>query len=83
MLVKPTATQTDDKDRVRMVELRKQGWTDRAMAQRIGCSVWTVIRWVKAFARGGWDAWAYPSCAPKTSHPLPTPEAVRQRIREI
>ncbi|HXF68810.1 MAG TPA: hypothetical protein VNK89_03300 [Thermoflexus sp.] len=42
-----------------------------------------MIHWMKAFARGGWDALAYKSCAPKTPHPLPTPEAVRRRIRKI
>ncbi|MFN3930098.1 MAG: helix-turn-helix domain-containing protein, partial [Thermoflexus sp.] len=82
-MVKPTATQTAYEDRVRMVELRQQGWTYRAIAERIGCSVWTVMRWVKAFQRGGWKALAYKSCAPKTPHPLTTPETVRQRIRAI
>ena len=83
ILMKPTSSQTSYEDRVRMVQLRKQGLSYPEIARRIGCSLWTVRRWVKAFERGGWEALAYKSCALKTPHPLRTPEAIRQRIREI
>lgn len=66
-----------------MVRLRHQGLSDTEIARRMGYRPWTVRRWVKAFEGGGWEALAVKSCAPQTPHPQTTPEAVRQRIREI
>jgi len=77
---KPTRSETELADRQRMVALADQGWTYAAIAAAIGCSVWTVGRWVRAARRSGPAALAYKSRRPTTPHPLTTPPAIQERI---
>ncbi len=77
---KPTRSETEVAERQRMVALADQGWTYAAIAAAIGCSVWTVGRWVRAARRSGPAALVYKSRRPTTPHPLTTPPAIQARI---
>jgi transposase len=80
---KPTGRETTVEQREAMVRLRAQGASYAAIAARVGCSAWTVGRWVRAYAAGGEPALAYRSRRPRTPHPRTTPVAVQERIRAI
>jgi transposase-like protein len=80
---KPTSSETSRAQRAQMVTLHAQGWSYDAIAADLGCSKWTVGRWVRAHQRGGDDALRYHSRRPQTPHPLTTPVLVQERIRAI
>ena len=80
---KPTSSETSRTQRAQMVTLHGQGLTYDAIATQLGCSRWTVGRWVRAHRRGGAAALAYHSRRPHTPHPLTTSPTVRARIRAI
>jgi transposase len=80
---KPTSSETSVAQRQQMVALAAQGWSYAAIAADLGCSTWTVGRWVRAHRRGGDDALTYHSRRPLTSHPLTTSAAVQAEIRTI
>jgi transposase-like protein len=40
-------------ERLRMVDLAQQGWTDAQIAQHMGCSRWTVRQWRRTFNQHG------------------------------
>jgi transposase len=63
--------------------LQQQGWRYDEIAAHLGCSRWTVGRWVRVFRQGGEPALTYPSRRPQTPHPLTTPPPVQARIRAI
>jgi transposase len=80
---KPTRSETAQDERMRMVRLHAEGQSYAAIAAQLGCSAWTVGRWVRAHAAGGPAALAYRSRRPTTPHPRTTPPAVQERIRAI
>lgn len=82
---KPTRSETSVPQRQEMVGLHTQGWTYAAIAAHLGCSRWTVGRWVRAHAAGGPAALAYHDRRPRTPHPHPqtTPLVVRDRMRLV
>jgi transposase len=80
---KPTSSETSLEQRHAMVRLHAQGWPYDAIAAQLGCSRWTVGRWVRAHAAGGDPALVYHDRRPRTPHPQTTPPAVQARIRAI
>lgn len=80
---KPTSSETSLAQRHEMVPLHQQGWTYAAVSAHLGCSRWTVGRWVRAHAAGGAAALTYHDRRPHTPHPLTTPPAVQHRIRTL
>ena len=80
---RPTTGETTAEQRRLMVRLYAQGASYGAIAEQLGCSRWTVGRWVRAAAAGGEAALAYRSRRPLTPHPQTTPPAVQARIRAI
>jgi transposase len=80
---KPTGRETTQDERATMVRLRAEGRGYDAIAAQVGCSAWTVGRWVRAHAAGGPAALAYRSRRPTTAHPQTTAPAVQERIRAI
>ncbi|MGH2534541.1 MAG: helix-turn-helix domain-containing protein [Thermomicrobiales bacterium] len=80
---KPTSSETALAQRQQMVQLHHTGWTYAAIAAHLGCSRWTVGRWVRAHAAGGDAALAYHDRRPHTPHPQTTPLAVQEQIRTI
>ncbi|MGA7672781.1 MAG: helix-turn-helix domain-containing protein [Nitrolancea sp.] len=80
---KPTRSETDVAARQQMVAWAEQGWTYAAIAAALGCSLWTVGRWIRAARRGGDAALGYKSRRPHTPHPLTTSVAIQERIRAI
>lgn len=80
---KPTSSETSVEQRRMMVRLHQQGWSYAAIAVHLGCSCWTIGRWVRAHAAGGDAALAYHARRPHTPHPQTTAPAVQTRIRTI
>jgi len=80
---KPTSGETSIEQRQQMVRWHAQGDSYAVIAARLGCSRWTVGRWVRAAARGGEAALGYRSRRPHTPHPHTTPAAIQARIRAI
>jgi transposase len=80
---KPTGGETSIAQRQQMVVLHQQGWPYDRVAAHLGCSRWTVGRWVRAHARGGAAALAYHGRRPSAPHPQTTPPAVQDRIRTL
>ena len=79
----PTGRETDRTQRQTMVTLHQQGWTYAAIATHLGCSRWTVGRWVRAVARGGEAALAPHSRRPHHPHPQTTSAHLQERIAAV
>lgn len=70
-------------ERQQLIALHQEHFSYAEIAQRIGCSRWTVGRWVRAWKRDGPSGLAVRSHRPHTGHPLTTPVWVQERIRAI
>jgi transposase len=78
-----TGSETSVAQRQQMVRWHQHGWTYATIAAHLGCSRWTVGRWVRAHARGGDTALVSPGHRPHTPHPQLTAPTVQARIRTI
>lgn len=79
----PTRSETMLAQRQTIIRLHQEGLSYAAIAVRVGCSLWTVGRWVREWQRDGPAALQYKSRRPRTPHPQTTPVAVQERIRTI
>jgi transposase len=82
-LVKPTVSETSLEQRHLMVRLKAQGHTYAQIATALGCSPWTVRRWVQAARRVGEAGLAYKSRHPHRPHPQTTPPDLVARIQAL
>jgi transposase len=80
---KPTSSETSIAQRAQMVALRGQGWSYAAIARHLGCSPWTVGRWIRAHAADGSTALAYHARRPHTAHPQMVAPACQAQIQAI
>lgn len=70
-------------ERQQIITWHQERCTYAEIADRIGCSRWTVGRWVRAWRREGPSRLAPRSHRPHTVHPQTTPVRVQDRIRAI
>ncbi len=82
-LSQPTSSETLLAQRRLMVHLTEQGWSHQAIAEHLGVSRRTVLRWVGRYRAAGPVGLAYRPRRPRTPHPQTTPATVRARIRAI
>jgi transposase len=75
--------ETTIEQRQQMVRWHAQGSSYAVIASHLGCSRWTVGRWVRAAARGGEAALGSRSHRPRTPHPQTTPVVVQTQIQAI
>ena len=80
---KPTSTESSLDARRLMVALSREGQPYAVIAARLGVSVWTVGRWVRAERRAGAAGLAYRDRRPRTPHPRTSPPAVQARIAAV
>lgn len=80
---KPTSSETSMEQRRQMVALHAQGLSYPAIADQLGCSRWTVGRWVRAAAAGGAAALNYHSRRPHTPHPQTMAASVQTQLRAL
>lgn len=81
--VKPTSSESSVEQRRLIVQLHQQGWTYPAIADDLGVSRWTVMRWVQRYRQDGERGLAYRPRRPGAEHPQTTPAGVRERIRAL
>jgi transposase len=70
-------------ERHQIIALHQERYGYAEIADRIGCSRWTVGRWVRTWKRDGPSGLESGSHRPHTVHPLTTPVRVQARIRAI
>jgi transposase len=80
---KPTWSESSIEQRQEIIRLHQSGLTYAAIAEQVGCSLWTVGRWVRAWQRAGEAGLAYKSRRPTSRHPQTTAGTIQDRIRTI
>lgn len=67
-------------ERVRINELAQAGYTDREIAQQIGCSLWTVRKWRRRFRDQGRQALASEMGRPAAGFLSTYPAVIRETL---
>lgn len=79
----PSETATTLAQRQRIIQLHQAQFSYAEIAERVGCSRWTVGRWVRAWKRDGPSRLEPRSHRPHGVHPQTTPIQIQARIRAI
>lgn len=66
-----------------IIQFQQAGLTYAQIAERVGCSRWTVGRWVRAWKRHGPSGLEPRSSRPHGIHPQTTPTWIQDRIAAI
>jgi transposase len=77
------STATSLARRQQIIALHQAQCTYAEIAERVGCSRWTVGRWVRAWQRDGPSRLEPRSHRPHQLHPQTTPIRIQARIRAI
>ena len=78
-----STTATTLAQRQQIIEWQQAQVSYAEIAERVGCSRWTVGRWVRAWKREGPSRLEPRSHRPHGVHPLTTPVRIQARIRAI
>lgn len=79
--ISPSETATTLAQRQQMIQLHQAEFSYAEIAERVGCSRWTVGRWVRAWRREGSARFAPRSHRPHHVHPQTTAPQIQERIR--